>query len=464
MYPEGFLNRLQTQDYIDAGKLTRSLNDPSPVTIRINRDKWASDPAGSDPVAWCRDAFYLKSRPSFTLDPLFHAGCYYPQEASSMFLEEVFKQTTENRENIRVLDLCGAPGGKATHLSSMIGENGLLVANEVIRQRASVLAENITKWGQTNTLVTQNDPSAFSGLTGFFDIVLVDAPCSGEGMFRDHVAVKEWSVENAFHCSERQKRILMNVWPAIKEEGMLIYSTCTFNPDENEKNIHWLLKNKNAETVKIDISEYKGIREIDYEGIFGYGFYPDKIRGEGFFISVLRKKERTNTVTPGLKIHKQPFVNDLEMKSVMEWTDFNYDTLVKFNNDIISIPGSYYEYMFLSEKLRIIRHGTKILSVKGRNHIPSHELALSVRLKINLFYTLNIGLEQALKFLRRGNITAVDVPEEWILIRYNGINLGYAKNVGNRINNYYPIEWRIKMRTYDHEAEKLIKWIDNNMD
>ena len=135
----------------------------------------------------------------------------------------------------------------------------------------------------------QNDPVAFAKLPGYFDMIIVDAPCSGEGMFRSDIAVNEWSDSNALHCSERQKRILMDVWPALKENGILIYSTCTFNPGENEQNIRWLIENREAECLRINISDYKGITEINYEGIFGYGFYPDKIRGEGFFISAIRK-------------------------------------------------------------------------------------------------------------------------------------------------------------------------------
>ena len=246
MFPEAFRQRIRKQEYINADELLHGLACPSPVTVRINRKKWNKIPENSDPVTWCRDGFYLEKRPSFTLDPLFHAGCYYPREASGMFIGEVYRQTIGEARDLRILDLCGAPGGKATHLSTLIGDSGYLVANEVIRSRASVLAENLTKWGLSNSIVTQNDPSAFSRLPGFFDMILADAPCSGEGMFRDQVAVDEWSEQNAALCSERQKRILADVWPALKNGGILIYSTCTFNPDENEKNIKWITEQEEA--------------------------------------------------------------------------------------------------------------------------------------------------------------------------------------------------------------------------
>ena len=462
MLPEDFLKRLKEQHYINAESLSASFDDPSPVTIRINRSKWNSDPEGSEPVPWCKDAFYLKERPSFTLDPLFHGGAYYPQEASSLFLEEVFRQVSGSMKNLRVLDLCGAPGGKATHLSSLINANGLLVANEVIRARAAVLAENITKWGYPNVLVTQSDPTAFAGLPGFFDIILADAPCSGEGMFRDHSAIREWSVGNAILCSERQKRILMDVWPALREDGILIYSTCTFNPDENEKNIRWLLRQKNAETVRIDISDHQGITEIDYEGISGYGFYPGKIRGEGFFISVARKKEETCWGATGSTDKRRLFPTDAELKTAQEWSEFPEESLVRINDDIISIPLNYSDYTSLSRKLKIVKPGTKLFSVKGKDYIPSHELALSVRSRLNVFNTLNVGIEQASQFLRRENFTAGSVPYGWIMVRYNGVNLGFVKNVGTRINNYYPVEWRIKLRAIDNTADKIIKWKENS--
>ncbi len=259
MFPERFIQRIQSQKYINADGLLKALQEPAPVSIRINPSKWNLKPLNSDPVPWCTTGFYLEKRPSYTLDPLFHSGCYYPQEASGMFIEQVFRQVVNTGQYIRVLDLCGAPGGKSTHLSSLIGIHGLIVANEVIKTRAAVLAENIIKWGGVNTIVTQNDPSAFSGLQGFFDVILVDAPCSGEGMFRDVVAINEWSEENTLHCSERQRRILSDVWPSLKDNGILIYSTCTFNPGENEENIRWMVKRNLAVTIELEISELEGV-------------------------------------------------------------------------------------------------------------------------------------------------------------------------------------------------------------
>ena len=338
MFPADFVQRIGGQNYLDSGSLLKALEEPSPVSIRRNTERWSKVPFDSEPVPWSSGGFWLAERPSFTLDPLFHAGCYYPQEASGMFLEQVVKQTIHSLDNVKVLDLCAAPGGKSLILSDMIGPGGLLVANEVIRQRASVLAETITKWGNDNTLVTQSDPGAFGKLPGFFDIILCDAPCSGEGMFRTEIAVKEWSKTNTDHCSERQKRILMDVWPSLKENGMLIYSTCTFNPGENEENIKWLTEKHDAESISLDISQFEGITEIEYKGIVGYGFHPGKVRGEGLFVSVIRKKEGES-----FKPQKTSRMSDFrasksEKETAIRWTNFNSDNLLKTGEDLFALP------------------------------------------------------------------------------------------------------------------------------
>jgi 16S rRNA C967 or C1407 C5-methylase (RsmB/RsmF family)/NOL1/NOP2/fmu family ribosome biogenesis protein len=458
MFPEGFIRRIISQKYIDAESLIGALDEPSPVSIRINTHKWNRKPLNSDPVPWCETGFYLDKRPSYTLDPLFHSGCYYPQEASGMFMEQVFKQVTDAKQYLRVLDLCGAPGGKSTHLSSLVGPNGLFVANEVIKTRAAVLAENIIKWGSANTMVTQNDPSAFSVLNGFFDLILVDAPCSGEGMFRDSVAVNEWSEENAIHCSERQKRILSNVWPALKENGILIYSTCTFNPGENEENIRWMADNHLAEPVNLDISDFKGIVEIDYQGIKGYGFYPGKIRGEGLFISVMRKNGNSVKVK---QVTKKRYVNlakKADIDLVKEWTNFPTENIIRAGDEIYSISGTMEDYIILKERLKIIRPGTRICAVKKNGNIPTHELALSEGIRQKSFPDVELDYREALAYLKRGSFSPVNLPKGWFIPTYNGINLGFCNNIGSRVNNYYPVEWRIRMIIPEPGTKNTFFW------
>jgi len=216
LFPEEFTSRLASQEYIDRDILLDALSDDSPVSIRLNTAKWDVAPPSGESVPWCDTGYYLPQRPLFTLDPLFHAGCYYVQEASGMFLEQVFRHSEFDKPGFRILDLCAAPGGKTTHLSSLAGPGSLIIANEVIRGRAGVLAENITKWGLGNTIVTSSDPSAFGRLGAYFDMILVDAPCSGEGMFRDVKARREWSRGNCELCPGRQRRILSDVWPSLK--------------------------------------------------------------------------------------------------------------------------------------------------------------------------------------------------------------------------------------------------------
>jgi 16S rRNA C967 or C1407 C5-methylase (RsmB/RsmF family)/NOL1/NOP2/fmu family ribosome biogenesis protein len=459
MFPEEFLKRIQTQKYIDSDALLKALEKPSPVSIRLNPAKWKKKPTGSQPVPWCENGFYLEERPSYTLDPLFHSGCYYPQEASSMFLEQVIKQTSGVNERLRVLDLCAAPGGKSTHLSDIIGLDSLLISNDAIRSRAAILSETLTKWGSGNTLVTQSDPSAFGKIPGYFDIIVVDAPCSGEGMFRTEIALKEWSLANTLHCSDRQKRILMDVWPSLKENGILVYSTCTFNPGENEENIKWLIEQKKAKGMKLDISEFNGITEIDYEGIFGYGFYPDKIKGEGFFISAIRKTSETEITSVKSRRRADLQPTSAGLVTAKKWTRFATDRLFKWGDELFAAPCDLEEYLFLYSNLKVLKTGTKICTIKNKSFLPSHELAPSEGLKTEAFPANEINLSESLAFMRRDNFRLTNAEKGWNIVTYNGVNLGFVNNLGNRVNNYFPAEWRIRMDLPAPGQENIIKWL-----
>ncbi|MBM3420072.1 MAG: RsmB/NOP family class I SAM-dependent RNA methyltransferase [Bacteroidetes bacterium] len=293
-FPNEFTARVAGQGYIESESLLAALAAESPVSVRINRAKWAGAPAGATPVPWCGSGYWLPARPVFTIDPLFQAGCYYVQEASGMFLEQAVRHTGCDAPGLRILDLCAAPGGKATHLASLAGPGSMVIANEVIRSRASVLAANITRWGTGNTIVTCSDPSAFGKLEGYFDMILADAPCSGEGMFRDEVARREWSTSNCDLCAGRQRRILSSVWPALKRRGVLVYSTCTFNPAENEEVTDWMMKSFYCSADLPPVTGFDGITVVPGgSGTAGYGFYPGKVRGEGLFMSVLRRNDGT---------------------------------------------------------------------------------------------------------------------------------------------------------------------------
>jgi len=460
MFPEGFIQRIRSQKYIDSDSLLKALAEPSTVSIRINRSKWNEEPQNSRPIPWCSSGFYLDSRPSYTLDPLFHSGCYYPQEASGMFIEQIFKQLVTEDRYLRVLDLCGAPGGKSTHLSSLIGSRGLLVANEVIKTRAAVLAENITKWGASNTLAAQNDPSVFSELPGFFDLILVDAPCSGEGMFRDSIAVTEWSEENAYHCSERQKRILTDIWPSLKENGILIYSTCTFNPAENEENIKFLVTKYGARTVDVEISDFNSITKIEYLDVNGYGFYPDRNKGEGLFISVLRKTGTSGKTSGRIRKNLNTELKRADLEIVKEWTKFPVENIIRTGDQISSFPGLKEDYQLLSQRLKIIRSGTNICTARKNGYVPDHELALSEAIRKDAFPVAELVYNEALSYLRRDKFLPAGIPKGWVIAAFRGINLGFCNNIGNRVNNYYPVDWRIRMNIPETGNRNILKWND----
>ncbi|HET9055196.1 MAG TPA: RsmB/NOP family class I SAM-dependent RNA methyltransferase, partial [Cyclobacteriaceae bacterium] len=366
-----------------------SLQTPSPVSIRLNPHKYTAD--NTNAVPWSKSGKYLNERPKFTLDPVFHAGAYYVQEASSMFIEQALTQTADLSKPLRVLDISAAPGGKSTHLLSLLNSESLLVSNEVIRSRAAVLSENIQKWGHSNVIVTNNDPEDFTKLSGFFDVILVDAPCSGEGLFRkDPEAIKEWSPENVALCAKRQRRILSDVWPALKENGILIYSTCTYNKSENEETLHWLKEQRGAESVPLTVPPDWGIEAVHENGIHGYHFYPHNVKGEGFFLSVIRKTEpqpeahfkiRKGLTAPSKKISEQ----------LEAWTTFSLPTFFTWNDMVYVVPETIAKATeTLLDHLMFIQAGTALATMKHDKLIPEHAAALAIHLNKKNFLQLDV--------------------------------------------------------------------------
>ncbi|GAC1440068.1 MAG: rRNA cytosine-C5-methyltransferase [Sediminibacterium sp.] len=415
------------------------------TSIRYNPFKSSVDHVSlpTDPVPWCEHGRYLSARPSFTLDPVFHAGAYYVQEASGMFLWHVLRQTVGDTDALKVLDLCAAPGGKSTLLASYFTD-GLLVSNEVIRSRAAVLVENMTKWGPSNVVVTNNDPSHFQSLAGYFDVMVIDAPCSGSGLFRkDPGAVTEWSEDNVQLCSQRQQRILADALPALKEGGLLIYATCSYSPAEDEVIADWLTGEMEMESLRLSIDAHWGIIETasPEQKAFGYRFYPDKVRGEGFFIAVFRK----NSVVEKQRLKEQQFVQPSrqEVKLLMDFLPLPAAyALFKQADAIKAIPRQWLaDVKLLANCLYIKKAGIEVGSVKGKDMIPSHELALSL-LPLDHFACVELTKEDALQYLRRKEMQ-VTAPKGWSLVRHGGLPLGWIKVLPGRINNYYPAEWRI---------------------
>ena len=421
----------------------------TPVTsIRLN-DKidYLTFDADTDEVPWHEEGYYLSQRPQFTLDPLFHAGCYYVQEASSMFVECVLEQYVA-RDSV-VLDLCAAPGGKSTLISQYLGNQGLLVSNEVVRQRVFILSENIQKWGNGNTVVTHNQAAEFGQrLPGVFDCMLVDAPCSGEGMFRkDEVAISEWSEENVDACVARQRKILQDAWDALRPGGVLIYSTCTFNPWENEENATWIAEELGADVLEVAIDPSWGIVAANP----GYHFYPHKTRGEGFYLCALRKKDRGNqTVRPlnqRLPKYKATVAQPVEGREVMRSWLQHPDQWVMRQQDrfVFAYPAKYKEFIELLNKQFIcISTGFGLGEIRGKAFVPQHALAMTKDMRKEAFVQIELSLEQALSYLRTEALVLTDVPVGVLLITYQQVPLGFVKSVGNRCNNLYPKEWRIR--------------------
>ncbi len=447
-FPSDFEKRMREQLPEEWGTFQDAHIENVPTSVRINPRKGSKEKPllSNERVMWSEFGYYLKERPTFTLDPLFHAGTYYVQEASSMLLEQAIKQLTDTTTPIRVLDLCAAPGGKSTHLLSLLPEDSLLVSNEVIRARATILAENILKWGHSNVVVSNNDPQDFQRLKGFFDVIVVDAPCSGEGLFRkDAEARNEWSPENANLCSLRQRRILEDVWPALKEDGYLIYCTCTYNPEENENNLRRFVEEHNATSMELSLDKSWGISPIDSNGIKGYQCYPHQVKGEGFFISVLQKKE--NQVFARLRSTKNVFSKPVKLTSdYTQWLTNSQQVFLQFQDYLLAFPDSLkHEIEFVASQLKIISAGITIGAIKHAKLIPDHSLAMSVHLNKKEFSILSVSKEEALTFLRKDNFWREGLIKGFSIVEFEGTALGFANVLDNRMNNLYPAEWRIRM-------------------
>ena len=402
-------------------------------------------------VPWSTNGFYLTERPSFTSDPLFHAGAYYVQEASSMFLEEVVKQTCDLSTPLKILDLCAAPGGKTTLLQSLISAESLLVSNEVIKARVNILSENCTKWGGANVVVTNNDPTDFQRLPGFFDVIVVDAPCSGSGLFRkDPKAINEWSINNVALCSLRQQRILSDILLSLKPGGILIYSTCSYSTAEDEAICDWLSGFSNQLAgVSLQLSIEWNIVETTspIHNVCGYRFYPDKLKGEGFFIAAF-KKENIATGIKEIRLKNKPIMAGKPEMEVIQPMIKNAGSLsfFKWQDDIIAVSAAVLNDVFILQSVLYLKKaGVSIGKIILNELIPDHAFALSdlVAADVVAFET---DLATALQYLRRNDIDVQTNYKGWALIKYKHAALGWIKVLPNRINNYYPKEWRILNR------------------
>ncbi len=410
----------------------KAFHEPASVSVRVNHFKvddpggFAKEHFGSEVqrVPWSPYGFMLDERPKFTLDPLFHCGCYYVQDSSAMVVGSMFRNMLQKIGDcsgpVRVLDLCAAPGGKSTDLAASLrkalGDDFLLVSNEVMRTRVSVLADNMALWGDPNVVVTSVDPKAFARLEGFFDIIVTDVPCSGEGMFRkDAKAVEDWSESVVNLCSTRQKRILADVWPSLRRGGVLLYSTCTFEEAENDAVVEWVSDELGGEVYDFDYRTLPGVVATRTGGLLVPGF----VKGEGQFVSALVKSSGVSA----FRLSGKPVGGDVERNK---------------GGLILHIPESIAREVAALDVLRPIRVGVAKGEMKGKDFVPSADWALSLAFRQGSFPVADLDRETALKFLHRDSIVLKDAPKGFVLLRFEGHPLGFVKNLGSRCNNLHP--------------------------
>ncbi|MDO8999002.1 MAG: hypothetical protein Q7W45_04480 [Bacteroidota bacterium] len=439
--PQQLLNSLSELKHFNETLFVEAHEEDKKITsIRLNPFKKEElDFELNDSVLWSDSGYYLDNRPSFTLDPLFQAGCYYVQEAGSMFLEFVLKQTLDFTAQLKILDACASPGGKSTLINSLLNSESLLVANEFIKSRAGVLCQNLAKWGTCNTVVTNNETNKFSDLTSFFDAIVIDAPCSGSGLFRKQVdAIEQWSEDNVNACYERQKKILEDLIPSLKENGTLIYSTCSYSVKENEDIVEWMVNNFDLEYVPMPIKKEWGI--IDTH--LGYRFYPYLTKSEGFFCAVLKKVKASPNPFPQKKKAKTE-VSPLESSILIPFLTLSDNLIIKKNNLFHVLNSEAYNFLTSFEKQFYFKKaGAVIGEIKGKDMVPNHELSLFSGINEDL-PKLNLRKEEAVKFLKKENFEYQSTLKGLVLVTYKNKGLGWAKVLPNRVNNYFPNELRI---------------------
>ena len=430
-----------------------AFDSPASVSVRKNPFKGGTCPDGRE-VPWCRHGRILPERPQFTLDPHFHAGSYYVQDSSSMFVGHVFRDLLAKMQvpagrPVRVLDLCAAPGGKTTDIAASLreafGDGFLLVSNEVMKARAGVLADNVALWGDPNVVVTSDDPSSFAALPGFFDIIVADVPCSGEGMFRkDEEAQRQWSEDNVALCAARQKRITADVWPALAQDGFFVYSTCTFNVYENDGNVRWIADELGAEPLFAEdvLNPGNGVIRTG----LGYSLVPGHVEGEGQYCSALRKTSEVEFRQMKARTMKPSATKASPLPKGLEKLVGVPVRIRQRGETVIAVPEVVFsDLVMLEQNLHVLAAGCALGALKGNNIVPDADLALSMILAEDAFPYADVDRDTALAFLHRDAITLPDSPKGYVAIRYAGLPLGFVKNLGNRCNSLHPQSRRIRM-------------------
>ena len=422
----------------DFPELKQALNQPAVTSIRKHPLKSNSQKFQLENVPWCSHGFYLAERPNFSHDPLLYAGAYYVQEASSMLLWHVLEQLHLPKENLRVLDLCAAPGGKSTLLLDWLGNEGMLVTNEVVPKRARILSENMERWGYANRIVTQSEPEAFARAGVLFDVVVVDAPCSGEGMFRKEPdALAMWSESNVQHCHKRQCGILESAARCVAPGGVLIYSTCTYNELENEGSLKHLLETHKAQVIPVSVPEEWGVTSGTDSAIQGLRCYPHKVKGEGFFIAAVQfPGEKPAPKAQGKKRKNAPSLNP----SIGSWLQ-NPGAMASLEHrgEHFFYPAAMHELVQeLTKKIHVLSVGTKAGKLAGKELIPHHALALSVESRNDLAaYHLND--DDVAQYMARESLKSRDSLNGWCLMKFQDVALGWGKVTGGVLKNKWPL-------------------------
>ena len=453
--PEQFISRMQRElGVAEAEALCAALETEPSTSARLNPAKMAEQKWGGGRVAWSDYGYLLGERPAFTLDPDFHAGAYYVQEASSQFAGYIVSMAVGGAEackGLRVLDLCAAPGGKSTHYATLVGERGLVVATEINRSRAAVLADNARKWGLGNMVVTCNDSAHLGDYEEWFDVVAIDAPCSGEGMFRkSEEACEQWSEANVKMCAERQWEIVENVFDTLRPGGVLIYSTCTFNRDEDEALVQricdeWGEAIEPAQEVDV-ANEWGAV--VGRVGAFQtFRFFPHRVKGEGMFMAVARKAG-VPTSRRRMPKARREVIAAVEKRSEQElsrWVKEPKRMRFFSAGDTIYACWAehYYEIKALSSRLAVIYSGVALGQIFKGKLKPDGALAFYVGLNRDAVATAELSLDEALQFLRKQDMSAEPFVEGVNMVLYKGLPLGFVKRVGGRVNNMYPASLRI---------------------
>lgn len=454
-FPDGFVDNivsLLAGDDRDA--FWNAMMRPPEIGVRFNCHKRSSClpewVESAERVRWCPSGLYLDHRPQFVLSPLWHQGCFYVQDPSSMIYESlVAKLVDGSHRPLAFLDLCAAPGGKTTAAMNSLPGESLVVANEYVGRRASILKENLIKYGRGELIVCNSDTSHIADCGLEFDIVVVDAPCSGEGMMRkEEEARNQWTPGLVRQCAALQKEILMDAWKVVRPGGYLIYSTCTFNRTENEENLSWLVENTGAEPVQVDFPEEWGImRGIDTE-IPCWRFMPHVTRGEGLFVAVVHKNPDAESLShrsAKKDVKRQGAMRKIPLpewvKSPDGWATIEAGTHLSL------FPERWKSYLERLQRVaNVIYCGVEYAACKGRDLVPVHPVAMSSVINMESMNCVEVYENSAIEYLRRNALPpfATDVPKGYVLIMYGGLPLGLVKNLGGRSNNLYPSEWRIR--------------------